>query len=180
MKKVFNVCIAIGILVLISCNSSSAYKEEMTSLNESWKGATEEVTAFSQEAEKDLNSWKEMYDGMYGDSGSGMEGISEEKKKTLDSLDAVCRRHGDKYRLINQELSELKTSWEQNSQVLSQLNEALENNGLTEEQAKIIPQLNSQVTTAKEQVTIWKSQLEAVKGECEATCQEFANRVKEE
>lgn len=180
MKKVFNVCIALGILVLMGCNSSSAYQEEMTALNESWTGATEEVTTFSQEAEKELSSWKDMYDGMYGESGTAMEGISEEKKKTLDSLDAVCRSHGDKYRLINQELSELKTSWEQNSQVLSQLNDALENNGLTEEQAKIIPQLNSQVTTAKEQVTTWKTQIEAVKKECFVTCQEFAKQSEEE
>lgn len=180
MKKVLYSCFALGILVLTGCNSSSAYKEEMIALNESWKGATEEVTAFSQEAEKELNSWKDMYDGMYGESGSSTEEINEDKKKTLDSLDAVCRSHGDKYQLINQELSELKSSWEQNSQVLSQLNEAFENNNLTEEQANIITQLNSQVTTAREQLNAWNAQLKAVNNECAATCQEFANQIKGE
>ena len=177
MKRVFNMCIALGILVASGCNSSNAYKEEMTALNETWNTASEEVSAFSEEAQKELNSWKSMYDGMYGESEENITEIPEEKKRTLDSLDAVCRSHGDKYQLINQELSELQNSWERNSQVLSQLNEALENNRLTEDQARLIPQLKSQVATAKEKVTAWKTQMEAVKKECSVTCQEYSKQL---
>lgn len=166
-----------GFLLFMGCNSSDAYKEQVNALNGAWEMATTEVNSFAEVAAKELDSWNDMYEGMYSGNEEVLENISAEKKATLDSLDAVCKSHGDQYRLINQELSELQASWKSNGEVLQQINTALENNALTEEQAGVITQLEQQVTTATEQINSWTSKMGIVKKECFMTCQEYARQL---
>lgn len=174
MKNVIRFLSLIALVAVTACNSSNAYKEQVNALDDTWKSTTENLNAVSQTAEKELESWKNMYEGMYGEDGSARKDISDEERQAVDSLDAICKGHGDKYRLINQEISELKELWVQNTRIVDDLNERLQNNTLSEEQAGAIDQLSDQAKEVNEQISTWNNEIEGVKKECEETCQQSA------
>ncbi|WP_224489900.1 hypothetical protein [Robertkochia flava] len=178
MKHAIRFMSLIGVLMLTGCNSSDAYKEQLDTLNNNWSSTTEELTSFAQSADTELKAWKDMYEGM--DAEIDVTAISDDKKQILDSLDAVCRGHGDTYTLMNQEISELETLWTENAKIVEDLNDKFENNSLSEEHLDAIDQLNRQTEEVSEKLSTWKSTLENVKSDCAVTCQEYAKVIDQE
>jgi chromosome segregation ATPase len=180
MKNVVRFLSFLVLVLLSGCNSSDAYKEQVQALDDNWEASTENLEMISKSAEQELNSWETMYKEMYGADVTAMTDMPEDRKQTLDSLDAVCKSHGDKYRLINQEISELKELWVQNTKLVDEINERLENNSLSKENLNAINQLNDQAIEVDGKINTWKTEIAAIKEECAATCQAASGVIEKE
>ena len=175
MKNVIRFLSLTALLLLAGCNSSDAYKEQVNVLNQNWGTTTDDLIALGKTAEGELSAWKEMYEGMYTMSDEERMEMDDTQKQTLDSLDAVCKSHGDKYTLMNQEISELRELWVQNTGIVEDINQKFADNSLTEEHLKAIDQLTEQSKDVNEQIATWKGEMENIKKECLTTCQAYAN-----
>ena len=180
MKNVIRFLSLTLLFIAMGCNSSEAYKEQVDTLNKNWKSTTEALMALSQSAEKELNDWNEMYAGMYGQDRTSDSEMPEDQKRTLDSLDAVCKSHGDRYKLMNQEISELKELWVQNTKIVEDINSKFENNTLASDNLDAINRLNEQTGEVNEQINTWKNNMESIGKECESTCQAAAAALDED
>ncbi len=176
MKHLFLLVAAVMAFATCTSNSTDRYADQINSLSKDWNATTTAATDFAKTLKAEVETWKDMYAGMYAEK-SFIETLTEEQQQRLNELKTTCAGHGELYKNMAAEVDQFVKDWSEDSKKMAKLREGLESRYLPPALTESIDPLRKKMETAQQQISQWQETLASTKESCFDTCGEYASIV---